>query len=458
MFKKIEIWILYLVLFLFFPVLIGFGSLVKLEMMGVKKFEKLSKTTLFLSDIPFNLKKLLSSNEPTEDHAPNNQLFDRFPSLDGFKGTPNSQKSYLLLSKFDGDLKEGVVELVDLTNFEVMHKWNPDIDRFNTYVEKVPEFENLKRDKNNARYTLRSPLLLEEGNLIFHHNSPLRKIDACSNLVFQNSKDRFHHSIEKDKEGNIWVPTYISPRTKPIFKYGSLLRKWGFKEDGIAKLSPDGKILFEKSIPQIFVDNGLGYLLFGLGRYDSDPTHLNDIQPVYSDSEFWKKGDLFLSIRNKSMIILYRPSTNEIIWKGTGPFSEQHDVDILDGHRIAIFNNNIKNLPGFKRIVDGNNEVMIYDFRTDEFSSYLKESLIKYDVRTRSEGTSQILTNGDLLIEESNSGRTLYFNANGSLAWSYLNRANNGKVYRVNWSRILYENNDLKNVEDFLQSGVECKI
>ena len=56
------------------------------------------------------------------------------------------------------------------------------------------------------------------------------------------------------------------------------------------------------------------------------------------DGKFWKSGDVFLSLRNQSMILLYRPSTNKIIWKGTGPFFRQHDVDVLNDHKISIFN------------------------------------------------------------------------------------------------------------------------
>ena len=37
-------------------------------------------------------------------------LEDRFTNLDGFNGTPNSEESYLLLSRYDGDLHEGEVE------------------------------------------------------------------------------------------------------------------------------------------------------------------------------------------------------------------------------------------------------------------------------------------------------------------------------------------------------------
>ena len=79
------------------------------------------------------------------------------------------------------------------------------------------------------------------------------------------------------------------------------------------------------------------YLLFSHGNdYENDPIHLNDIQPVDFDGDYWKKGDVFLSIRNQSMIMLYRPSTNQIIWIGNGPYLHQHDVDIIDDHRIAI--------------------------------------------------------------------------------------------------------------------------
>ena len=85
-------------------------------------------------------------------------------------------------------------------------------------------------------------------------------------------------------------------------------------------------------------------LLFSSGKtvFIQDPLHLNDIQPVMTDGPYWKRGDVFFSIRYKSMIILYRPSTNKIIWKGVGHSAGQHDVDILDDHRISIFNNNEK--------------------------------------------------------------------------------------------------------------------
>tara|TARA_B100001093_G_scaffold177371_1_gene170021 strand:- start:838 stop:2196 length:1359 start_codon:yes stop_codon:yes gene_type:complete len=450
MFKKIEIWILYLTILLSILFAVGFGVLVRQELVGGIKAGWVSKTALNLAEIPVKLKQAFIGLK----------VEDRFPNLDGFNGTPNSEESYLLLSRYDGDLKEGVVELVDLRTFEILHTWNPDIDAFNSLVKKLenPEFKNIQRDANNSRHIIRHPKLSKNGNLFWVYGGPLHGIDACSNLVFQNTHNHFHHSIEFNIDNDMWVPSHISPYTLETLRVGNR-----FLEDGITKLSLSDEILFEKSIIQIFIENGLEYLLFSVGdshsagaaNFDTDPIHINDIQPVNFDGEFWKKGDVFLSMRHQSMVMLYRPSTNEIIWKGTGPFFHQHDIDILDSQRISIFNNNSKDFVNAD-VVDGHNEVIIYDFKANEYSSYFKDSLIENEVKTITQGRSEILTNGDLFIEESNYGRTLYFNSDGSLRWTHVNRAKNGGVYAVGWSRILFTEEDFKTVNNFLTSKGTC--
>ena len=453
MFKKIEIWILYLTILFSILFAIGFGVLVRQELVGSIKAGWVSKTALTLAEIPVNIKIILQS--PSYDLT----LEDRFPNIDGFNGTPNAEEAYLLLSRYDNNLQEGVVELIDLRNFEILHIWNPDIDLFNEVVEQVDEFKYLYRDKNNQRNRLIHPKLTSDGGLLYQDYGPLRKIDACSNLIFQNTQDKFHHSIETDIDGNLWVPSHMYPQSLSIEQVGrELVEQGGFWDDAIVKLSSDGKILFEKSVAQIFIENGLEYLLFSVGDkslFNPDPIHLNDIQPVNSDGKFWKKGDVFLSLRHQSMVLLYRPSSNEIIWKGTGPFFHQHDVDILDDHRISIFNNNSKDFVEGD-VVDGHNEVIIYDFNINEYSFYLKDSLVKNDVRTIREGRSQILSNGDLYIEESNYGRTLFFNKDGSLRWAHVNRAEDGNVYLVGWSRILYTDEEIQTVNNFLTNKGTC--
>ena len=449
MFKKIEIWVLYL--FIVFSVLFAlfFGVLVNIEL-NKNPFKRgwWSETALYLVEIPFTIRIAIKGLT----------VEDRFPNQSGFEGVPNSAESYLLLSKYDGDLKEGIVEIVDLTNFDVLHTWNPDIDQLNSMVDQVDEFKDLDRDNNNSRALLRHPKLTEDGGLLFgtEHRSPIYKIDECSNLVFQVPNNVYHHSIETDIDGNIWAPSRLYPYSLPVIKVGADISS-KFMDDAIVKLSPDGKILFEKSVSQILIENDLEHLVFGgqSPEFYNDPVHLNDIQPVDFDSDYWKKGDVFLSLLTPSLVILYRPSTNVVVWKGTGHYVHQHDVDILDNERISIFNNNAKNLVAGMQ-VDGHNEIIIYDFATDRYSSYLSDSLTKTEVRTITEGRSQILPNNDVFIEETNYGRILYFNGDGSLRWTHVNRASNDKVYHGSWSRVLYKKEDLLAVKNLLLSKGTC--
>ena len=462
MFKKIEIWILYLVILLSILFAIAFGVIVRQEIEGFTKFgvidiSFISKPAAYIARLPERTLRVMLKPNINRINDPWDEKRE-FYEQNGFDGLPNTEESYLLLSRYDGDLEEGIVELIDLTNFKVLHTWNPDIDAFNSMVEQVDEFKYLDRDDNNRRKTLMHPQLTDDGGLLFGWNAPLRKIDQCSNLIFQNTTNIFHHSTEIDIDGNIWAPSHIYPQTLPKEKVGR--NTWndaGFLDDAIVKLNSEGEILFQKSVPEIFIENGLEYLIFSVGNlaFNLDPIHLNDIQPVNFDGEYWKKGDVFLSMRHQSMILLYRPSENKIIWKGTGPFFHQHDVDIIDSQRISIFDNNSK-IFADGRTVDGNNKVLIYDFETDKYSSYLHDSFIENDIRTPNQGRSQILPNKDMLIEESFYARLLYLNADGSLKWSHVNRSKNGTIFKVGWSRILYTKKDIQIVNNFVKNKVTC--
>ena len=300
-------------------------------------------------------------------------------------------------------------------------------------------------------------MLTSDGGLVFN---PIKKIDACSNLVFQNTTNQFHHSIELDSEENIWVSSQLYPQSLPTEVVGrDTVSDGGFKDDAIAKLSSSGKVLFEKSLAQIFIENDMESRLTMIGsshKFQVDPIHINDIQPVKFDSKHWKNGDLFISLGHQSMVILYRPATNEIIWKLDKKIFHQHDINVLNSNEISIFNNNRKYFYPNQDLVDGNNEVLIYNFETKEISSYLKDSLINEDVRTVSQGRSKILPNGDLFIEETDFARTLYFNADGSLRWSHVNRGDDGYLYRVGWSRILYSPEDIQTINHLLESKGVC--
>ena len=106
--------------------------------------------------------------------------------------------------------------------------------------------------------------------------------------------------------------------------------------------------------------------------------------------------------------------------------------------------------------VDGHNEVLIYDFNEDKYNSYLKNSLSINDVRTVTGGLNTILPNNDLFIEESDFGRFLYFNSDGSLRWTFINQYE-GQIFRVAWSRVIFREDEIKMVRNFLSTKKDCE-
>ena len=116
-----------------------------------------------------------------------------------------------------------------------------------------------------------------------------------------------------------------------------------FTDTAIFKFNADGEILYRKSVLEILIENHILPTNFAFSAaYDGilNPIHLNDIQPALSDTKYWNRGDLFLSIKNQSAIVQYRPDTNQVISYLVGPFARQHDVDIISDTEISIFNNN----------------------------------------------------------------------------------------------------------------------
>ena len=80
-FKKIEIWNLYLSMLLGLIFAIGFGVLVRQELIGSTKMGVVSRSALFLAEIPANIKRSMQNLVEIEDQ--------RFPVLSGFNGDYN---------------------------------------------------------------------------------------------------------------------------------------------------------------------------------------------------------------------------------------------------------------------------------------------------------------------------------------------------------------------------------
>ena len=424
----------------------------------------LAPIALWLAELPGQIRLSLAS-----PLAFNLIVSDRFPGHTGFVGEPNKEERYLLLSRADGDIGQGIVELIDLRTFEVKHTWRPDlqgfVDAWNKQAAELHEAPQFIEPFELAYH----PMMVSDGLIFNAFYSTMKKVDACSQPVWQitpSPTESFHHSLELDIDGNIWSLGENPNRLPPPAIDGT--PNTPYRDSSIVKLNSDGQVLFVKSISDILSENGLGFLMWGnhATAYSRDWIHANEAQPALSDTEYWKKGDVLISMRSPSLVLLYRPSSNELIWHTLGYMTAQHDPDFIDDSRISIFDNNspffFEPKPPVNKAVidetiwsDGHNQVVIYDFSTQKYSTYLDEGLRMHRVKTEREGRSDILPNGDLFVEETEHGRTLYFNADGSLRWSHVNRATDGNVYIVAWSRMLYRDHEIAMVRDFLENKDE---
>ena len=113
------------------------------------------------------------------------------------------------------------------------------------------------------------------------------------------------------------------------------------------------------------VENGYQGLLFGTDLYERDDlVHINDVQTALYSTEYWEIGDLLISLRNRSAVFLYRPSTNKVLWLQVGPWLHQHDSDFIGQSKISIFGNDVARREKDRQepFLNGQNDIYVYDF------------------------------------------------------------------------------------------------
>ena len=201
--------------------------------------------------------------------------------------------------------------------------------------------------------------------------------------------------------------------------------------------------MFKKSVASLLYENGFESIL--TISFGKDPIHLNDVQPALEDSDYWEKGDLLLSIRNRNMVVLYRPKTNKVIWYKIGPWQNQHDVDFVSEKEITVYGNDIiiyNNDHTTKNNFDSNrgwNTVYYYSFESNSITKNFDKVFKENKINTPYQGLSKTIENKYLFVEETQNGRLLKLSKN-SVLWEFVNRKNKDYNYVVNWSRYIEKN------------------
>ena len=103
-----------------------------------------------------------------------------------------------------------------------------------------------------------------------------------------------------------------------------------------------------------------------------------------------------------------------------------------------MFGNDVLDDPEGRVLNDGHNNVYLYDFTNKTVSSPYKTAMELMEVRTGTEGLSEVLSNRDVFIEETTNGRLLRLTPD-TAKWEFVRRVDKNHLSLLNWSRYLTE-------------------
>lgn len=445
LFSRVEVWLVLVLLLLGLLGAMVFGAIIMDTKQGKQRFGAVGAAAVGYAEIPLTMEEILRADDRMVV-----ERRDRFDDTPGWSFPGSAQGTglpgYWLFGRMDPVERRGVIEMVRLSDGEVVHTWQPDPTSILADAQRTSKIAHVS-NWNNENFRYFAPYLMRDGGLVLKDSSsPLFRVDSCSRKLWVQDATTFHHSTEPDGTGGFWVPSHIEPPGVPHVTET-------FKDDALTHVSEDGKILQEISVAGILLRHGLQHLMFSPEVTDEDPLHLNDIQPVLTDGPYWKAGDLLLSLRHLAMIMLYRPSTDEIVWMKQGPWMAQHDVDILDDHRITIFNNRAY-FRGYYARVDGTSDITVYDFADNSLAHPHHEALRDEKLKAPSEGLYSAIPGGGFVVEAQTSGLILVFGADGQKVGQFVNRIEGGKVYQIGWGRYV----DQQTGDEVLQQieGIDC--
>ncbi len=265
--------------------------------------------------------------------------------------------------------------------------------------------------------------IYESGNQA-PYGGGLIRIDKDSNLLWKVDINA-HHDFFVDNQGNTHA----------------LFHEYGYKDkaiisDGIAVISPDGKIISKKYLLDIIRDSQYRWIL--PQNLPRDPLHTNNIDILTPEmaSSFpkFKVGDILLSLREINTIMIIDSQTNEIKWTTMGVSYRQHDPDFLKNGKVMLFDNQSET---------GRSRILEIDTDTMKTSILYEGSKEKYFYSIY-RGSQQVLKNGNILITESCRGRIFEITPEGETVWEYIATSLMGESIGVICGAMRYSKDELK--------------
>ncbi len=242
------------------------------------------------------------------------------------------------------------------------------------------------------------------------------RLDRDSNPVWV-AHGPFHHDFDVDESGNVFVLDQLVRQAPPK----NIPRATGpLLDDGIAVIGPDGTLVHRVSIIDAFSNSPYAEMInrhVAVNKISwGDYLHANNVdvasEAIARRFDFLEPGQVLLSMREVDVIAVLDMTEETIVWAMRGSWSRQHDPDFLPNGNLLIYDNRGDwNFGGKTRVIEVDPQTQEIVWQYPKASDEAVWSVIR--------GESEVLPNGNVLLNEFSQNRLLEVTRAGEIAWEY---------------------------------------
>jgi len=395
---------------------------------------QLRKTVVFIADLPSHFKSLIGHYsqyvfpEGSPDSYSELKVDGNFSSSDG---------GYLLRS-YNLSSGEWLVDLFNLSSKKITPLISGQDVKADGPVSDVVEFSAPNRlAAIPARYRFWSPVCWGDGLLTFI--VPLNDmvtIDLKSKKELWRVRGAFHHSLEVDSDGNFLSISSSSFRQGHLNIASYVDSGIDYEDNVVVKVSPKGRILETISISDLLTHSDLEYLLFGSSNpnNNSDPIHANQVTPISVDGDYWKSGDILISLRNLSTVLIVDPKSRIVKWSRSGPWMNQHCIFPIGKSKMSILDNHSFASGFYWLDKKWKSRFLIHTVGNGSTESLNMTKNGGIDFRIPLEGRFQVIGLDKYYLEDCAKG-TIFIYKSGSLIFKWGNCFPDGSFGKTGWCR-----------------------
>jgi hypothetical protein len=413
---------------------------------GGKRFSvRVKNIVLAIAEFPAQARSLV---ELLKNYLPPKGVSDIYSNCFEVSSGTNMVSGTLLVSYISSN-GTNIVSLINLSNRSSRILSLPASNgRVMQYSDVLIGSEPRRQSSFSSRYRVWHPYLSRDGALTYLIPwNDLISVDLKTGQERWRVRGAFHHSIEPDANGNIWVCGAVQPES--ISSQNSKIRQSNkiFEDQALVKVSPSGKILQSISVADLILKSGLEYLLYGSSNPDVnfDPIHLNQITPILNDSGVLRKGQIIVSLRNLSTILLIDPILESVVWHGSGKWMNQHCVIPVGRSTFSVLDNHSFASGEYWLNSTWRTRVVTYNIETGNEAEVQINDESPKDFQIATEGRALLVDSNSWMIEDCLQG-TIIIYKNQRIIFKWSNLYPNGNVGVTSWCRYMSD----EAVPDFL--------